>query len=304
MKNALNYDLVDEVALKTDIEPAFIEKDWYAMQLLEVLKEFKSAQGLELVLSGGTSLSKGFGLIKRFSEDLDFFLCASNQIARRRRRSFRNSIISHIRDDPRFTIDDDKILSGNRYQYFKSQVKYDMRFQFEFLRPYLQLDMTFIDHRLPLLKQNVQSVVSELTGEGPKLEVTCVSPIETASNKVSALTWRVVVRNRSSEKDDPTLIRHLHDLAALKHIIWEHMDDFVSCTLQSLLNDQERGGDDFVNSSVSERLSKAYKMLSTDEIYREEYKEFVQNMSYTDKDEQISFDEALASLAEIFAIFE
>ena len=74
MKNALNFDLIDEVALKTDIEPAFIEKDWYAVQLLEVLKEFKNDQGLELVLSGGTSLSKGFGLIKRFSEDLDFFM--------------------------------------------------------------------------------------------------------------------------------------------------------------------------------------------------------------------------------------
>ena len=44
-------------------------------------------------------------------------------------------------------------------------------------------------------------------------------------------------------------------------------------------------------------------MLSTDEIYQEEYKEFVQNMSYTDKDKQISFNEVLTSLAEIFAIF-
>ena len=133
MKSALNFDLIDEVALKTDIEPAFIEKDWYALQLLGVLKEFKNDQGLELVFSGGTRLSKSFGLIKRFSEDLDFFLCASNQITRR--RSFRNSIISHIRDDPHFTIEDDKIHSGNRYQYFKSQVEYDMRFQYEFLRP-------------------------------------------------------------------------------------------------------------------------------------------------------------------------
>ena len=148
----------------------------------------------------------------------------------------------------------------------------------------------------------MQSIVSEFTGEGPKLEVTCVSPIETASNKVSALTWRVMVRNRSSEKDDPTLIRHLHDLTALKHIIWENRDDFISCTQQSLLSDQVRGGDDFVNMSVSERLSKAYEMLSTDEIYRKEYRKFVKNMSFADADEQISFDEALTSLREIIAI--
>ena len=77
---------------------------------------------------------------------------------------------------------------------------------------------------------------------------------------------------------------------------------FVDCAQHSLQSDQGRGGDVIANMSVSERLSKAYEMLSTDEIYREEYQQFVQYMSYAHKDEQISFDKALASLEEIIAI--
>ena len=218
------------------------------------------------------------------------------------KRSFRRSIISHIRDDSRFTIEDDKIQRGKKYQYFKAQVEYDIKFEHKFLRPYLQLDMTFINHRLPPSMQNVQSIISESTGESPETELTCISPVETASNKVSALTWRVVVRNRASEKDDVTLIRHLHDLAALKHKILDDKEVFIDCAHYSLQSDQERGGDIIANMSVSERLSKAYEMLSTDDIYREEYQQFVQNMSFAHEDEQISFDKALVTLKEIFAI--
>jgi hypothetical protein len=42
-----------------------------------------------------------------------------------------------------------------------------------------------------------------------------VDPIETASDKLCALAWRVCTRDRSAHDDDPTIIRHLHDLAAL-----------------------------------------------------------------------------------------
>ena len=73
MKNMLNREHVLEVAEKFGFNPAFIEKDWYAVQLLKVINEFENKSGVNLVFSGGTSLSKGFGLIKRFSEDLEFF---------------------------------------------------------------------------------------------------------------------------------------------------------------------------------------------------------------------------------------
>lgn len=50
--------------------PAFaVEKDWWVVQTLSVL--FQTDIGKHLVFKGGTSLSKAWNIIKRFSEDID-----------------------------------------------------------------------------------------------------------------------------------------------------------------------------------------------------------------------------------------
>ena len=36
------------------------------------------------------------------------------------------------------------------------------------------------------------------------------------ADKLSALAWRVCTRQRGAANDDPTIVRHLHDLAALE----------------------------------------------------------------------------------------
>jgi predicted nucleotidyltransferase component of viral defense system len=51
------------------INPVFVEKDYWITLVLNKLSKTKFAN--ETVFKGGTSLSKGFGLINRFSEDVD-----------------------------------------------------------------------------------------------------------------------------------------------------------------------------------------------------------------------------------------
>ena len=60
-------DLVRIVASKRSLSPGLVEKDYWVTHTLWALR----AGGFEVWFKGGTSLSKGFGLIERFSEDLD-----------------------------------------------------------------------------------------------------------------------------------------------------------------------------------------------------------------------------------------
>lgn len=62
--------LLTQVADQTGIAPALVEKDYWITHALWALHE----TGLDLWLKGGTSLSKGFGIIERFSEDLDLMV--------------------------------------------------------------------------------------------------------------------------------------------------------------------------------------------------------------------------------------
>lgn len=59
----------EQAALRRDVLPVVLEKDFWVCWLLAVL--FRSEFADALVFKGGTSLSKVFGAIERFSEDID-----------------------------------------------------------------------------------------------------------------------------------------------------------------------------------------------------------------------------------------
>ena len=63
-------DLLQIVSRSRGLGAALVEKDYWVTHTLWALQ----AQGFEIWFKGGTSLSKGFGLIERFSEDLDLKL--------------------------------------------------------------------------------------------------------------------------------------------------------------------------------------------------------------------------------------
>ena len=62
----------EQAAIRQNVSPVLIEKDFWVCWLLAVL--FESEFGTWLVFKGGTSLSKVFGVIDRFSEDIDLSL--------------------------------------------------------------------------------------------------------------------------------------------------------------------------------------------------------------------------------------
>ena len=64
--------VIEQSALRRNLSPVILEKDFWVCWLLGVLFESKFAGSL--VFKGGTALSKVFGLIQRFSEDIDLSL--------------------------------------------------------------------------------------------------------------------------------------------------------------------------------------------------------------------------------------
>lgn len=62
--------LINILANEKNIEPGLIEKDYWIMHVLYGLKK----QAFQFELKGGTSLSKGYKLINRFSEDIDIHI--------------------------------------------------------------------------------------------------------------------------------------------------------------------------------------------------------------------------------------
>ena len=67
--NAEKAAIFSEIATQNGMTPFAVEKDWWVSRTLEIIFQMPIAK--HLVFKGGTSLSKAWKLIHRFSEDID-----------------------------------------------------------------------------------------------------------------------------------------------------------------------------------------------------------------------------------------
>jgi hypothetical protein len=77
-ENKLQFrDAILVTAQRMNIQPEFIEKDYWLTYSLYLI--FQHDIGNETVFKGGTALSKCYGIIERFSEDIDLVILRSKE---------------------------------------------------------------------------------------------------------------------------------------------------------------------------------------------------------------------------------
>ena len=105
------------------LRPAIVEKDYYVTEALRIIAETAADK---VIFKGGTSLSKGWNLIERFSEDIDLFLdpqaydpALSKRGIDRELKKLRDAIDKH--DALTFLSDESKTIGGfgrgDRFEY-------------------------------------------------------------------------------------------------------------------------------------------------------------------------------------------
>lgn len=300
----LDSDLVMEVATELNVDPSFIEKDWYATEVMKVLSTCSGEQ-IRPLFCGGTSLSKCHGLLKRFSEDLDYrgIYDDGAKPGRGARSRYREIVVSGINDIEGLSVDERSISIGSNF--FKIDLNYKALFKIpNSLRQKLKIEFSFTQagHEDGFAYRPVTSLIGNYVNEAPSFETECISPLETAADKLSALIWRVIKRNRSSDKDDPSIVRHLHDLYALKDIIQvgEHLfEDMVnrSYSIDSQTPNRSLG------IPILEAIETAHGMILSDKEYSREYLRFVSNMSFASEDETIQLLDATNHLESLISCF-
>jgi len=292
--------LVEQIAAALGTRRDFVEKDWYVVQALRALASFDHGE-IQPVFSGGTSLSIGWNLIKRFSEDIDFKVIMpggmSQATAKKLRSSYRKEILNML-IGAGFQLAADPLV-GNQSSFFSAQLAYKSEFPTgPGLRPHLRLEMSFQSPALPPIERPIQSLVSKAQNVAPEVPAfACIDPIETAADKLSALAWRVCARQRGSVNDDPTIIRHLHDLAALEQMA-KSSTEFSRLVQQIAIADSERG-DDNVPNDPDQRVTRMLELLTTDAEWERDYTEFVQNVSFASPEETISYAKGLDALRKL-----
>jgi len=192
-------------------------------------------------------------------------------------------------------------LIGNESQFFAADLAYESHFATgEGLRPHLRVEMSFHAPALKPINRPLQSLIAQAQKQPPEVSgFPCIDPIETAADKLSTLAWRVCARKRGGADDDPTIIRHLHDLAALEGTV-AGASGFAALAQKTAEDDTGRGGQG-VPSNPKERFAAMLEFLHNDELWASEYETFVLQVSFAGPGETISFAEAFAATRRLVA---
>lgn len=303
LTNAPDEALLGRVAGALGVDEAFVEKDWFVVRAIGILLALET-EDLKPVFSGGTSLLKGHGLIRRFSEDIDFKLAlspafeAKSQGQRRRPLSAFRNAVADAWTTAGFEVEITRVGSGNAF--FQIDMDYPTRLEpHGSLRPHIQAEISAKPPRLPPIERPVGSFVNQYGGEPPEVpSIACVDAVETAADKLSAFCWRMLTRERGGEKDDPTIIRHLHDLAALEQAATTS-PAFGPLLLETLVADAGRGGGALADMTPGERLTAMEARLGADELYADEYARFVGGMAFAGEPEIPTYQEAGAAVSRL-----
>ncbi|MFA5139071.1 MAG: nucleotidyl transferase AbiEii/AbiGii toxin family protein [Elusimicrobiota bacterium] len=220
--------LIKSVADDSGLEEAVVEKDYWVMHCLWGLQR----SGLTFELKGGTSLSKGWGIIERFSEDIDIRFDApptldlkSDKPARvKARLGFYDDLAARIKI-PGITVARDTAYDDEKAQNGGIGLKYEPRFRLlAGLKPEVLLEVGF-DRTAPNEPRDFSSWALDRVlkagldvADNRARGVRCFNPEYTLVDKLQTICRRFRQhRDRGDpEKDRPRhFLRHYYDLYML-----------------------------------------------------------------------------------------
>ena len=290
----LSAEILQQLAEEIAINPAFIEKDFYATQALRILQSLNTSAFM-CIFSGGTCLSKAYGLIKRFSEDLDFRVQGNETDSRSDRRIYVDKIIDTLTKSHLFT--DITVKKEDQSHRAILTLQYPHLFQQDqSLRPHIQVELIFNPVRLDTKIKPVQSLADQfLHTVNATFDTVCINPIETAAEKLSALTWRTLYYKQDF---DPTLLRHLYDLSSLKNVLLSNKTIFKALLEQIYQADQSKWEHLYHFETLPKALPHLYQVLVSQPKYKKAYQSFVENMCYDTN--TVSFEETLSDILSLY----
>lgn len=135
-------DAITYAANDLNTSAAIIEKDYYVTLFLKNLAK----KVPNLLFKGGTSLSKCYKLINRFSEDIDLTLDSSVQ-SKKIKKQLKNNIIEVCQELNFKLINEEDIKSGRNYNRY--EIEYNHHFEDNDIKPYLLVETVFIVKSYP-----------------------------------------------------------------------------------------------------------------------------------------------------------
>lgn len=158
-----NKETFEQVILRVandkGIAPEIIEKDYYVTLFLKRIKELQP----NIIFKGGTSLSKCYKIINRFSEDIDLNIETESKPTEGQRKSLKANIVSVI-EEFGFTLSNPDDVKSKR-DYNKYIIDYPSVFSAAYLKEYLMVETAVYIKAYPCKEMQATSIIYDYLKE-------------------------------------------------------------------------------------------------------------------------------------------
>ena len=159
-------DIISIVSERKNVTTDIVEKDYYVTMILYLL----SQKEIEIIFKGGTSLSKAYGVIDRFSEDID--ITFKEHLGESRRKKLKYNILKPIAEDLEIEIKNWKDIESdknyNHYDFYYNSVSDNSNFSG--LSPFIKLETALMSYSFPTERRQISNYIYDtLKNEEPEL---------------------------------------------------------------------------------------------------------------------------------------
>ena len=274
-----------------NIELPIVEKDYYVTMFLKRIVEKQP----DIVFKGGTSLSKCFKLIDRFSEDIDLNLMGETKPGESRRRKLKANIVAAV-DEFGFKIKNEEQIRSRR-DFNKYIIEYPSSLSAAYLKPDLIVETAVFFRSYPCKRMQADSLVCQyLKSNGldkiiqnyglEPFEINVQSADRTMVDKLFAIGDYYL----SGTTDEHS--RHIYDIHKLAGII--NIDQAFIALFEQVKAEREPHKTCLSAKSGVNLISLLQEIIDS-EVYKADYESKTYNMLY----KKVSYDEAIQSLQKI-----
>lgn len=149
-------DVVVTISEMTGLEESIVEKDYYVTMVLRLLADLNPS----IVFKGGTSLSKAYHIIDRFSEDID--ITFEEHIGEARRKKIKYLLIKKVSERLEMPIENwGTIESDKDYNHYDLVYSCINEMPMNLLRPYVKLETALMSYAYPTEECKITSIIYE-----------------------------------------------------------------------------------------------------------------------------------------------
>lgn len=288
-------DIFEQLILRTSeylgVKAAIVEKDYFVTLFLKNMVSVMP----DIVFKGGTSLSKCYHIIKRFSEDIDLNLQSDNKPSESKRKQLKSNIIQVI-DDLEFELTNADVIKSRR-DYNRYIIDYPSSLSAVYLKEQLIVETAIYQRAYPTKKMNADSLIYQYLHENgyenfveqyglQPFELNVQTAERTLIDKLYALADYYLLNTISEHS------RHIYDIFKLSEIIT--FNNELKALAKSVA-DERRPHKMCLSVQNGTNVKDVLREVLDKKIYKEDYETITIPLLF----ESVSYEEAVTTLENI-----